>query len=116
MASNEDYRQAFRAEVAWLLDGLTFTAGRGRFVGGRLAAVEFVAEGKPRRGECKVGLRIIAAGVRPDVPNAVVAQARQQLEAHLAGANEQTRPAAQAMLDRLRSPRPLPEDLRGWRL
>ncbi len=38
MTEQEKY---LRDEIAWLLGGLTFTAGHGRFLGGRLTMVEF---------------------------------------------------------------------------
>ncbi len=38
MTEQEKY---LRDEIAWLLGGLTFTAGHGRFLGGHLSMVEF---------------------------------------------------------------------------
>ncbi len=38
MTEQEKY---LRDEIAWLLGGLTFTAGHGRFMGGRLSMIEF---------------------------------------------------------------------------
>jgi hypothetical protein len=111
MAPSDEYRAGFCAEIRWLLGGLTFTAGLGRFLGGRLVAAEFVPVPK---GSRNLSFRIVPAGIGPWVPEATLEEGKRQLEDQLASSDEEVRRTAQTLLDELRQPRVCHEDLRGW--
>ncbi len=115
MVANQEFREAFRAEIVWLLTGLNFRAGHGRFLGGRLAAVEFVPVAQPTGGNC-LGFRILTPGIRSGVPESTLAEARRQLEARLATPVDEWERAARDLLEQLSHPRILSEDLRGWHI
>jgi serine/threonine protein kinase len=114
-SAGEEYRAEFRGEVVLLLKGVTFTAGLGRFLGGRVVGVEFVPIPQSE-GQATLGFRIVPSGIHPAVPDSTLAEARRQLGAALASVDGDKQKVAQELVNQLAQPMAHSADLPNWRV
>lgn len=106
-----DYQKAFRSEVKWLLSGLKFIAGHGRFLSGRLAAVEFTPVSQ---GTEILGFRIVPIGISPSVPETTLEEGKKVLQLQMDNVSGQEKAIIGSLLNQLSLPRPEKGDLANW--
>jgi hypothetical protein len=113
----EEFRKATREEMKWLLSGLSVVSAHGRFVGGRLCAVEFAPMSL---GDTRFGFRFVLPGIRPQVPQATLDKGIREMEKMLdtptVKSDSGARNSIFTCIEKLKLPRITVEDIQGWEI